>query len=555
MKEAIFGPLSSTLTLSVLLVGLAACSATNEQHQQIQVPASAAGAADSASLDLSTLAKIATVDERFQSFNVEMVEVTGGRFWAPYDAGTEDPEAPKSGVPGVVGDGTSLGVDGDKVFRYRPPLDLSHSRLRKLAGALVPAYMRVSGSWANFTYFHASDEPVPAEPPEGFDGILTQAQWRGVVDASKNLGLDILVSFAISDGTRDANGVWQPEQAKALFDATSATGGKIAAVEFMNETTIGRMQGLAEDYTAEDYARDFLAFKALVDDVSPHTLIAGPSAVAEQQPDAMKKMGIGLIKTEDIFNITGPVVDAVSYHYYGGVSQRCAKSMGQPLPDASRALEPQWLAGTGYSADFYGKLRDKLEPGKPLWLTETAEAACGGNPWAATFIDSFRYIDQLGRLAKRSVQTVMHNTLAASDYAMLDEGSFTPRPNYWAALLWRRLMGEVVLDSGKQPNPATFLYAHCLRGVPGGVAVVALNVDRENATSLALPGIAERYTLSAEGSLETETVLLNGEVLALDDDGNLPQLAGARVATNRIELLSASISFLAAPGVNNPACR
>lgn len=28
--------------------------------------------------------RIGTVDDRFQSYNIEMVEVTGGRFWKPY---------------------------------------------------------------------------------------------------------------------------------------------------------------------------------------------------------------------------------------------------------------------------------------------------------------------------------------------------------------------------------------------------------------------------------------------------------------------------------------
>jgi heparanase 1 len=28
--------------------------------------------------------RVGTVDERHQSFNIEMVEVTGGRFWAAY---------------------------------------------------------------------------------------------------------------------------------------------------------------------------------------------------------------------------------------------------------------------------------------------------------------------------------------------------------------------------------------------------------------------------------------------------------------------------------------
>ncbi len=30
--------------------------------------------------------KLGTVDPRFISYNVEMVEVTGGRFWKPYSA-------------------------------------------------------------------------------------------------------------------------------------------------------------------------------------------------------------------------------------------------------------------------------------------------------------------------------------------------------------------------------------------------------------------------------------------------------------------------------------
>ena len=30
--------------------------------------------------------RIGAVSERYQSYNVEMVEVTGGRFWKPYGA-------------------------------------------------------------------------------------------------------------------------------------------------------------------------------------------------------------------------------------------------------------------------------------------------------------------------------------------------------------------------------------------------------------------------------------------------------------------------------------
>ena len=116
-------------------------------------------------------------------------------------------------------------------------------------------------------------------------------------------------------------------------------------------------------------------------------------------------------------------------------------------------MSEEWLARTDETLAFYRKLRDEFEPGKPFWNTETADTACGGNPWGGTFLDTFRYLDQLGRLAKQEVHVVAHNTLVASDYGLLDEKTLTPKPNYWGALLWRSLMGTTVLESGIQFKP------------------------------------------------------------------------------------------------------
>src|ERR1700680_625859 len=54
----------------------------------------------------ATMPRVGTVDERCQSFNVEMVEVTGGRFWAPYkkqgaDAPAVPASAKNSGIAGM----------------------------------------------------------------------------------------------------------------------------------------------------------------------------------------------------------------------------------------------------------------------------------------------------------------------------------------------------------------------------------------------------------------------------------------------------------------------
>jgi heparanase 1 len=91
------------------------------------------------------LPAIGKVDERFQSYNVESVEVTGGNFWAPYPKPGATPQAPATGPHG-----TEFATNA---YQKREPIDLKDRHLRMLTRALGPAYMRVSGSWANSIYF------------------------------------------------------------------------------------------------------------------------------------------------------------------------------------------------------------------------------------------------------------------------------------------------------------------------------------------------------------------------------------------------------------------
>ena len=242
-------------------------------------------------------------------------------------------------------------------------------------------------------------------------------------------------------------------------------------------------------------------------------LILGPGSAGEGVE--LIPASMGMVKTEDLLAAPPqPQFDVFSYHFYGAVSKRCASMMGPGFgttPDA--ALTDEWLSRTERVRAFYAGLRDRFAPGKPMWLTETAEAACGGNPWATTFRDSFRYVYQLGHLAKRGVQTVMHNTLAASEYALIDQATLEPRPNYWAALVWRRLMGSTVLDAGPS-NPGVHLFAHCMAGKPGGVTLLAINANQTGAEALDLATAADRYTLSAR-TLDAPRVQLNGRELIL----------------------------------------
>lgn len=57
---------------------------------------SSAAEKPSAPVAPATMARIGTIDERFQSFNVEMIEVTGGRFWKSYRDNEAKAAAPSS---------------------------------------------------------------------------------------------------------------------------------------------------------------------------------------------------------------------------------------------------------------------------------------------------------------------------------------------------------------------------------------------------------------------------------------------------------------------------
>jgi hypothetical protein len=512
-------------------MGIAVAALTGSHQAVTQAPA--------LSVDPSRLPRLGTVDARFQSYNVEMVEVTGGRFWKPYKASS-------AAAADAVNAGNVPAGGNPDLYEYRRPIDLANGRLRTLAAALAPAYLRVSGTWANTTYFADSD-PTPATPPDGFRAVLSREHWKGVVDFARAVNAEIVTSMATSPGARDATGLWQSDQALRLFAYTKSAGGRIAAAEFMNEPNLAAMGGAPKGYDAAAYGRDFRAFVAFMKASAPDAIVLGPGSASET---AEVPSIAGFIATGDLLAASGPGIDAFSYHHYGALSQRCSGIPGETTPEA--ALSEDWLARTDRTRAFYQSLRDEFAQDKPMWLTETAEAACGGNPWASTFLDTFRYLDQLGRLARTGVQVVAHNTLlAASDYGPLDETTFRPRPNYWAALLWRRLMGTVILDAGVHKE--MHLYAHCRRGARGGVALLAINTSKTATATLRLPVASERYTLSAE-HLQSADMKLNGTALTLGSNDDLPELAGVASPPDAIELLPATMTFLTIANAGNPAC-
>jgi hypothetical protein len=497
---------STFLIILIYLFGTYACQSQGDSNSTVP------------RLDVSELEYVGEVDERYQSVNVEMCEVVGGDFWVPYHL-IDTARVRKEGFAALK--------------RKIPAIDLYNQKLRNLASALGPMYIRVSGTWANTTYFQDNDEPKLDKAPEGYENVLTRKEWKGVIDFCKTIDAKLVTSFAISDGIRDADGNWTTAQIEPLINYTKSVGGEITAAEMFNEPSHASHGSAPEGYDAAWYARDFAQFKAYVDEAIPEMKIMGTGSTGEGGilPVEASTSTEAIITAEP-----QPKFDIVSYHFYGGVSQRCR---GQLSPDS--ALSQEWLSKTEQGLQYYEQIRDQYFPEAPIWLTETAEAACGGNPWAATYVDVFRYLEQLGRLAKKGVQVVMHNTLNASEYALLDQATHDPRPNYWAAFLWSRFMGTKVYAADALASGVD-VFVHNNKNTSNGKAVLIINTN-DTDFSFSSPEKGEQYLLTADEML-SKTVKLNGEVLTLNADDTIPDVKGKTVEAGTVQLPPHSIMFL-----------
>jgi hypothetical protein len=495
-----------------------------------------AGGEPSVKIEAKTLPLVREIDERFQSFQIGFSHLTGGETWKSYD------DLPK--------DDDDRAANFSAIREARAPTDLGNRRLRNLTRALGPLYIRYSGTTANSVYFHDSDAPPPAKLPDGFTVALTRQAWKGAVDFARAVDAKIVASFANSEGVRDAAHAWTPRMAAPWLAYTRSIGGEIYAAELFNEPNAPEPPRSSKGHSPQEFARDFAAFRAFMAQAAPDTKLAGPGTA---------EMGVGGIAsleglTSEMYATADPApkFDIISYHFYPALAERCAPANSPQGISDDRALTEEWLARPSKELRRQKALRDRYAPGAPLWLTETGGAACGGLRWQPTFLDSFRYLDTLSRSAKEGLDAIFTHALISGSNGIIDEKTFQPNASYWSALLWRGLMGTRVLDAGPGA-PGMHLYAHCQRGVSGGVTVLALNLDNAPKT-IRLTGPARIYALTAPEP-RSRSVLLNGKLLAVSRDDSLPTITPARLKGNDVTLAPTSIAFITFPKAGNPSCR
>ena len=455
-----------------------------------------------------------TVSDKFLSFAIDTSQVVGGNWWSA------DGEA-------------TIGVGADEA----EPFDFTRTRLRNMARELAPAYLRIGGTEADKVFYDMQNQGLD-EAPGKYEFVFTAQHLDSIAEFAQAMGFEIFFTLNAGPGPRD-EGKWQPDNARELMTYTAQHHYPVTVWEFGNE-----MNGYLINYfmtvRPKQYTEDMTALVALRNEITPGIPVAGPS------PAFWPVIGEPFKVLEDYLRLGGHLFDIVTWHYYPQQSKRCPITT---LPARKgNALFAPFLNEAGNFADTAGSYRDQYAPNAEVWLGETGNAQCGGAPGISDrFVAGFWWLDQLGLMATKGHPVVVRQTLAGSDYGMINDETLNPNPDYWNSLLWKRLMGDRVLATSAEQSPVRLRhYAHCNPDGGGKVTVLLLNLDRELSARVRLADLgiagAEAYLLTAPDLFGYE-IKLNGELLKTDDDGTPPEFTSQKISGDFIEIPPTAYGF------------
>jgi heparanase 1 len=434
---------------------------------------------------------LARVDPRFVSVAIDTSQLVGGHFWS---------------ASGRV----EVGRGSERVA----PLDLKRPELIALARALGPAYLRVGGTEADHVYYALGAARGRARPQQ-YELELDEPTWNALAEFTRAAGFELMFTVNAGPSARDADGAWSPTNAEELFEYAALRADSVAVWELGNEVNgYWFIHGLSHQPSGRQYARDLWAFRHALGRHFEAARVAGPASVY------FPRLGEPLFDWFDFLpealEAGGPALDIVSWHYYPEQSRRCPVATRRARP--GHLLAPAELDEVRHWSAQIEQLRQRWAPSAQLWLGETGPAQCGGEPGLSDrYASGLWWLDQLGLAARSGQAVVVRQTLVGSDYGLLDAVTLEPRPDYYNSLLWRKLMGEVVLDARlSSPYPYLRAYAHSSAEPGGGVSLLVLNLHPERAVAFEIEGAPRElllYALSAP-ALDSPQLYLNGTLLA-----------------------------------------
>jgi heparanase 1 len=370
---------------------------------------------------------------------------------------------------------------------------------------------------------------------------LTRAQWDALNHFAGEADLQVVFALNAGQGPRDEAGRWMPDNARQLIQYSAEQNYPITAWSMGNESNLFP---IAHDLWLSmwQYAQEHSLLKAILGEWMPEARLLGPSSAFWPVIGEMLPVSLNFMKE------AGELLDVVTWHYYPQQSSRSPLAVRRASPQWM--LEPAFFEETSRWASQITRLRDRYAPQAEIWLEESGNAQCGGEPGLSDrFIAGFWWLDTLGLLARAGQKVVTRQNLSGADYSLINEASLDPNPDYWNSYLWKQLMGTTVLDIKYSPQrPDLRLYAHRSRDqVSPAKVVMALNINQRESLALDFGSSPLQVYLCTADDLLDRLVLLNGQPLETEADGSAPELEPVPVTNGRVLLPPTSYAFVVIP--------
>ncbi|KAF8401084.1 hypothetical protein HHK36_014387 [Tetracentron sinense] len=465
-------------------------------------------------------------------------------------------------------------------------LDLKNTILSKAIKAFSPLKLRLGGTLQDIVIYEQKGLQQPCisfrkNSSEIFgynQGCLPMSRWDELNNFFKKtgavvvFGLNALNGRVIkSDGS--AVGPWSSTNAESLIRYTVNKGYTIHGWELGNELS---GSGIGARVTADQYASDVISLQNIVQDIyrgfPVKPLVIAPAG------------GFDAKWYKELIEKTPKSLDVVTHHIYNlgpGVDSHLIEKI----------LDPSYLNGVTRTFSGLQNLLKTTGTSSTAWVGEAGGAYNSGrNLVTNTFVFSFWYLDQLGMSSAYDTKTYCRQSLIGGNYGLLNTTTFMPNPDYYSALLWHRLMGRKVLSTTFSGTKKIRAYAHCAKQSKG-ITLLLINLDGKTTIQVqvttepvALNGILalqnkqkstrtrftripqestsggitrEEYHLTAkDGNLQSQTMLLNGNILTVNSSGDIPPLEPINVHPSEpINVAPYSIVFTRIPSIDAPACR
>ncbi|KAL1511331.1 hypothetical protein AB1Y20_006136 [Prymnesium parvum] len=334
-------------------------------------------------------------------------------------------------------------------------------------------------------------------------------------------------NYSVAGGHASAAG-WDASNARMFLQRAARRGSPLAAVAFGNE--IGGDRAIEAHFPAAVYAAGLRHLRELVDE-----LWAG-------MPAAVKPRVIGPNAQWDSVWVAellreAPWLRTVSHHLYPlgagsiEVADLVSKVLRPDFLDKLKVIAAHAASSVQASSNSSSPQRASGANGGTveLWVTELGGAYNSGRPGVTdSFVSSFWFLDALGTLSRYGTQVVCRQTLLGGNYGLLalgghnasgDDSGPPPRRvnvDYYSLLLWRRLMGPIVLqprvdglssrsenaERGGNAARLVRLYAACTAPsagfAAGAVSLLALNLKLDSPV-LSLSSMFSTFVQTAPG--------------------------------------------------------